>query len=184
MRRLLWLLLPGMGLCSAPLLSQTAAVSEGDRVWQALKRLEGAWKGTSGGGEPGEVSTSGMNFRYELRDHVLTRWSFTTFRATATHPLRQHADLTVIYPGEAGAPPRAVYFDDEGHSIEYLVSASADGQRIECLSALRPDRPRFRFTYVFTGPDELKIRFEIAPPGQPEKYTTHVEGSARRVAKK
>ena len=91
MRNFMPLFFLGIGLCSVPLLSQTEAVSEGDRVCQALKRLEGAWKGTSGGGEPGEVSTSGMNFRYELRDHVLTRWSFTTFRATATHPLRQHA---------------------------------------------------------------------------------------------
>ena len=178
------LLFLGMILSSAPLCCQTAAVSEGDRAWQALRPLEGDWTGTGGGGEPGEVSASGMSFGYELHEHVLVRKGFTAFRATASRAAFQHADLTLIYPGDAGAPPRAIYFDDEGHSIEYTVSTSADGQRIECLSAPLPDRPRFRFTYIFTGPDELKIRFDIAPPGQPEKFKTHVEGSARRAAKK
>ena len=178
------LLFLGIILPGAPLSCQTAAVSEGDRVWQALRPLAGDWTGTGGGGEPGEVSASGMSFGYELRERVLVRKGFTAFRATASRGAFQHDDLTLIYPGDAGAAPRAIYFDDEGHSIEYTISVSDDGQRIECLSALRPDRPRFRFTYVFTGPDELKIRFEIAPPGQPEKYTTHVEGSARRAAKK
>ena len=184
MRRLLWLLVAGMILSSAPLSCQTAAASEGDRAWQALRPLAGEWTGTGGGGEPGEVSSSGMSFSYELHGRVLMRKGFTAFLATASRAAFQHDDLTLIYPGDAGSAPRAIYFDDEGHSIEYTISVSDDGQRIECLSALRPDRPRFRFTYVFTGPDELKIRFEIAPPGQPEKYTTHVEGSARRVAKK
>lgn len=165
-------------------MSQTAAVSEGDRVWQALRPLAGDWTGTGGGGEPGEVSASGISFNYELHERVLVRRSYTAFRATARRAAFQHDDLTVIYPGDAGAPPRAIYFDDEGHSIEYTVSVSADGQRIECLSALLPDRPRFRLAYVFTGPDELKISFDIAPPGQPEKFKTHVEGSARRAAKK
>jgi hypothetical protein len=184
MRDFMSLLLAGMILCGAPLLCQTAAVSEGDRAWQSLRPLAGDWTGTGGGGEPGEVSASGMSFRYELQERVLVRKSFTAFRATASRAAFQHDDLTVIYRGDAGAPPRAIYFDDEGHSIEYTISVSSDGQRIECLSAARPDQPRFRFTYVFTGPDALKIRFEIAPPGQPERFTTHVEGSARRVAKK
>ena len=184
MRNLMALLFLGIGLSSAPLLSQTAAVSEGDRVWQALRPLAGDWTGTGGGGEPGEVSSSGMSFSYELHERVLVRKGFTAFRATASRAAFEHDDLTVIYPGDGAAPPRAIYFDDEGHSIEYTISVSSDGQRIECLSALRPDRPRFRFTYIFTGPDELKIRFEIAPPGQPEKYTTHVEGTSRRVPKK
>jgi len=39
MRRLLWLLVAGMILSSAPLSCQTAAASEGDRVWQALRPL-------------------------------------------------------------------------------------------------------------------------------------------------
>jgi hypothetical protein len=168
----------------APLFGQSAAAGEGDRVWQALRPLAGDWTGTGGGGEPGEVSASGLSFTYELHERVLVRKSFTAFRATASRAAFEHDDFTVIYPGEGGAPPRALYLDDEGHSIEYTLSVSGDGKKIECLSALRPDRPRFRLTYVFTAPDELKMRFEIAPPGQPEKFVTHVEGTARRALKK
>lgn len=160
------------------------AGSEGERAWQALRRLAGDWTGTGGGGEPGEVSASGISFAYELHERVLVRKSFTAFRATASRPAFQHDDLTVIYPGMRGAAPRAIYFDDEGHSIEYNVTASVDGQRIECLSTEVSGMPRFRLTYEFTDPDDLKIRFAIAPPGQPEKFTTHVEGSLRRAAKK
>jgi len=163
-----------------PLLGQNPA-GESARTWQALRRLEGEWKGTGGGGEPGEVSASGATFRYELKEHVLVRRSFTAFKANAGRPAFQHDDLTVLYPGMGGAAPRAVYFDDEGHSIEYNVTATADGQKIECLSAVA-GMPRFRLTYEFTGPDDVKIRFAIAPPGT-EKYTTHVEGTLHRAGK-
>ncbi len=166
---------------AGPVLCQNASTSEGQRTWQALRRLEGEWKGTGGGGEPGEVSASGATFRYELKEHVLVRRSFTAFKANAGRPAFQHDDLTVIYLGVGGAAPRAVYFDDEGHSIEYNLTATADGQKIECLSAAA-GMPRFRLTYEFTGADDVKIRFAIEPPGT-DKYTTHVEGTLHRAGK-
>ena len=182
MRRLLALLALGVVAMSGLLLCQSAPANEGERAWQALRPLAGEWAGTGGGGEPGEVSASGISFKYDLKGHVLVRKSFTAFRATASRPAFQHDDLTVIYPGDGG-PPRAIYFDDEGHRIEYAVTASADGKKIECLSAAAPGGPLFRLTYEFTSPDELKIRFDIAPPGQTDKFKTHVEGTLRRAGK-
>ncbi|MGD0580831.1 MAG: hypothetical protein ABSC08_18120 [Bryobacteraceae bacterium] len=181
MRRRLLQVLFGAVVVSATAWCQSAA-SEGERTWQALRRLEGEWKGTGGGGQPGEVSASGATFRYELKEHVLVRRSFTAFKARPERAAFQHDDLTVIYPGMGSAAPRAVYFDDEGHSIEYNVTATAGGQRIECLSPVAAGMPRFRLTYEFTGADAMKIRFDIAPPGT-EKFTTHVEGTLHRIGK-
>ena len=180
MRQVLARVFFGAIASAAPFYCQNAP-SEGERTWQALRRLEGEWQGSGGGGEPGEVSASGATFRYELKEHVLVRRSFTAFKAKAGRPAFQHDDLTVIYPGMGGAAPRAVYFDDEGHSIDYAVTASADGKRIECSSAAG-GMPKFRLTYEFTTPDDLKIQFAIAPPGT-EKFTTHVEGTLHRTAK-
>jgi hypothetical protein len=120
----------------------------------------------------------------ELQGHALMRRSFAEFPATKDRPAFRHDDLTIIYQGESGTAPRATYYDSEGHVIEYAVSVSSDGSRIEWLSAIRPDEPRFRFTYSFTSPTAINVRFEIAPPGQPDKFTTHVEGSVHKVEMK
>jgi len=41
--------------------------------------------------------------------------------------------------------------------------------------------PRYRLTYRFTESNEVRIRFAIAPPGQPEAFRQYLEGTAQRV---
>jgi hypothetical protein len=174
-------------LCSslfvlAALFSPAAPAAEPAPAWKALQALVGEWKSTSGGGEPGQATAGGFTFTRDLQDKVIVRKSFTAFAATKERPAFRHDDLTVITAGETGAAPRAIYFDSEGHTIEYAVTASADGRQIVCLSAVQAGAPRFRFTYTFTAPDTLKVSFGIAPPGEPDKFGMHVEGMAQRVA--
>jgi hypothetical protein len=148
-----------------------------------MQALVGEWVG-EGGGRPGQASAGGFTFEPDLQGAVLVRRNFAEYPASKEHPSFRHDDLTVVRRGTTGNPPRATYFDNEGHVIEYMVSASPDGSRIEWVGAPQADQPRFRFTYILTAPDALKLRFEMAPPGQPEKFSLYIEASARRVSKK
>lgn len=148
-----------------------------------MQSLIGQWDGDLSG-QPGQASGGSFVIASDLQGHALVRRSFAEFPATKDHPASRHDDLTIVYQGAPGVAPRATYYDSEGHVIEYAVSASPDGSRIEWLSAVRPGEPRFRFTYTFTTPTTMKVRFEIAPPGQPGNFTTHVEGAVHKAAAK
>ena len=148
-----------------------------------MQVLVGEWMG-EGGGQPGQVSAGGFSFAPDLQGAVLVRKNSAEYPASKDRPAFRHDDLTIVSRGTAGNPPRATYFDNEGHVIDYSVSATADGSRIEWVGAPQAGQPRFRFTYIFTSTDTLKLRFEIAPPGQPEKFSLYIEASAHRVLKK
>jgi hypothetical protein len=40
--------------------------------------------------------------------------------------------------------------------------------------------PVFRITYIKINIDEIKIRFEIAPPDKPGNFKVYAEGTAHR----
>ncbi len=161
---------------------QNSQKGTADSTWKAAQSLVGEWVG-EGGGEPGQSTRGGFSFESDLQGAVLVRKSFAEYPASQNHPASRHDDLTVVYRN-AGATPRATYFDNEGHVIDYALSASPDGSRIEFLSAPRTGEPRFRLTYVVTSPEALKLLFEIAPPGHPESFSPYLESTARRIAKK
>lgn len=165
-----------------PVLAQSVDSSASD-PWKAMQSLVGQWDGALGG-EAGQASNGSFNIAPDLQGHALVRRSFAEFPATKDRPAIRHDDLTIVYQGAQGTAPRATYYDSEGHVIEYTVLVSSGGRNIEWLGAIRPDEPRFRFTYVFTSPTTMNVRFEIAPPGQPAKFVTHVEGSVHRAETK
>jgi hypothetical protein len=86
----------------------------------------------------------------------------------------------VVYRDSESGPPTALYFDSEGHVIHYSVTASSDQKRIEFVSEALPASPRYRLTYVITGSDTLTLKFEIAPPGKPDSFSTYIEAKAKR----
>jgi hypothetical protein len=163
--------------------SLTAAAQTAPRAsaaWRALQALQGTWNSEPGPTPAGPVTGGGFTITAELQGQVLVRRSFTEFAASAARPAFRHDDLTVYSAGEA---PRAIYFDSEGHTIEYAsITVSADGKQIVCVSAVKPNEPRFRFTYTFTSPDSMKVGFDIAMPGAPEQFGNHVGGVVHRVA--
>jgi hypothetical protein len=91
-----------------------------------------------------------------------------------------HDDLMVIYREAAGKPARAIYFDNEGHVIQYTLSFSADDRTLTFVSEAAPAAPRFRLKYAKGAGETVRIKFEIAPPGKPDAFKTYLEGSARR----
>ena len=142
-----------------------------------LQFLLGSWI-AEGGGAPGQA-TGGFSFTADLHGVVLVRKSYAEYPATKDKPAYRHDDLMVIYK-DAATNLRAIFFDNEGHTINYSVRSADDGNSIEFLSDLQSSSPRFRLTYQKVSTDALKLKFEIAPPGKPESFQTYIEATARR----
>jgi len=169
------LLAPFAGLL---LLSNTSRAQESAKAWASFEYLLGDWVG-EGGGQPGQ-GTGGFTFLADLQNHILVRKNHAAYPATKDRPASTHDDLMVVYRDSDNTPPRAVYFDSEGHVIHYSVTASADHKTIEFVSEALPSSPRYRLTYFVTGGGALTLKFEIAPPGKPDSFSTYIEAKAKR----
>jgi len=150
-------------------------------AWAPYRFLVGNWT-AEGHGEPGK-GEGAFSFQLELRDKVLVRRNHLDFAATPQRPAFTHEDLLVVYRDSGAAPTRAIYFDSEGFVIHYTAAFSQDGKVLTFLSNADPQAPRQRLTYVQNEDGTLKVKFELAPPGKPEAFVTHVEGIAHRDTK-
>jgi hypothetical protein len=170
-----------LGLISAFLLAVTPLAAQPLKVedpWAPLSLVLGEWV-AEGEGKPGE-GTGGFSFHPDLGQNILVRNSRADYPATKDRPAFSHADLMIVYREPAGNRLRAIYFDNEGHVINYAVEPSKDGSTVQFLSDVLPSSPRYRLTYRKTGPDTVTLKFEIAPPGKPEAFSTYIEARARR----
>jgi hypothetical protein len=151
-----------------------------DAKWRFLV---GEWSGEAGG-EPGSGRMS-CSFRFDLHEHVLVRRSQTAFAASGGTPAGVHDDLMVIYPAAEDDQPRAVYFDSQGHTIDYASLVwSADGDDLTFVSKASPASPRFRLAYKKIDAQTISTSFEIAPPGGSVAFKQHVWGRLRRIERK
>ena len=57
----------------------------------------------------------------------------------------------VVYPVGQGQPPRAIYFDSEGHVIQYRVQPAEKPQSLTFVSEPAASTPRFHLTYTEQG---------------------------------
>ena len=166
-------------LCAAFFMAQPAQMKGSNPAdWEGWKFLLGQWVG-EGSGQPGQGS-GGFTFVLDLQGKVLVRKNHADYPATKDRPAFTHGDLMVIYHEAEGSPARAIYFDNEGHVIHYDVSFSEDGSTWVFLSDPTPSAPRYRLTYTKEKTGMLGIKFEIAPPGKPEAFSTYIEARARR----
>ncbi len=155
-----------------------AAASPDDDAWKPYRFLVGEWSG-DGGGEPGKGSGR-FSFAFDLQEKVLVRRNRAEYPPAQGRPAFSHEDLMVIYRADRGGPTKAIYFDSEGHVINYAVTFSDDRRTLTFLSDDVPAAPRFRLSYTKGEDDSMRIQFEIAPPGKPGGFKTHLEGNARR----
>jgi hypothetical protein len=147
--------------------------------WAACRFLVGDWVG-EGTGQPGS-STGSFSFRPDLGGKVMVRRNHTEITLGPALPPGVHDDLLVVYPAAKELPLRAIYFDNEGHIIEYEVQSSEDHKTLTFLSKPDSHSPRFRLVYTRKSADQITVSFAIAPPGQAENFGTHVEGTARLI---
>jgi len=149
-----------------------AAPPPDDDAWKPYRFLAGEWTG-EGAGEPGKGS-GGFSFAWDLQEKVLVRRNRSEYPAAQGRPAASHEDLMVIYRADGRGPTKAIYFDSEGHVINYAVTFSDDQRTLTFLSDALPATPRFRLSYTKFGDDSMKIKFEIAPPGKPDSFKTYL----------
>jgi hypothetical protein len=163
MRSLLVALLLVLGFAPAAVAAEPA--------WAGLKWLEGDWTAEGGGG-PGQAR-GGFSFHPEAGGQVLVRRNFADYPAQGGKPAQRHDDLMVIYAD--GASAKATYWDSEGQTIRYAVSAPAPGEAV--FVSEDSAGPRFRLSYHATAKG-LEGRFEIAPPNAREAFKTYLTWTA------
>jgi hypothetical protein len=145
--------------------------------WDTWRFLLGEWT-AEGGGDP-EQGTGTFSFKLDLQGKVPVRRNRADFPATKDRPAYSHEDPMVIYQ-EEGHRTRAIYFDNEGHVIHYNASFSDDRNNLTFVSDPVATTPRFRLTYTRGRNATLTVKFESAPSGKPDSFSTYLEGVARR----
>ncbi len=145
-----------------------------DDPWAPFQFLIGEWVGEGKQGQGSHFSLTP-----DLQGKILVRRNHAELPADRFRP-GPHEDLMVIYKSEDGKSAKAIYFDNEGHLINYAVTFSPDKQTLTFISPAAPSAPRFRLTYQKEAEDRVGIKFEIAPPEKPEEFKTYLEGKARK----
>lgn len=146
--------------------------------WGPLNFLLGDWVG-EGSGQPGQGS-GGSSFSLDLQKRVMVRKNWAQYPATKDRPAFLHEDLMITYRDSEKEPFKAIYFDNEGHVVHYVIQVSAGENSIQFLSEASPGSPGYRLTYFKTGPNRMNVKFEIAPPGKPDSFSTYITAEIRR----
>jgi hypothetical protein len=170
----LWL---AFTLLAAPTLSQEPP-SKPD--WTPWRFLLGEWIGEGDANDPRQ-GAGRFTFSFDLQERILVRKNHVEFPPAVNRPASVHDDLLVIF-GQAGSATRAHYYDNEGHVILYDATARRDSAAT-FLSDPAPSAPRFRLSYTAAGRDTLIIAFEIAPPGQSDRFVPYLKGRAHRMVR-
>ena len=143
-------------------------------TWDKCKWLIGDWVG-EGSGKPGE-GKGWFSLKEDLSGKVLVRKNHSEYPAANGKPETIHDDLMIIYTDNNGDPSKAVYFDNEGHNINYSISYT--GTTIIFMSDKIPNAPVFRLTYTAINTDTVGIKFEMSQDG--EKFMTYTDGKCSR----
>jgi hypothetical protein len=170
--RLIYYLLPLFLV--VPLCAQN--IPSATNQWSALSFLEGTWdaKATGNGGV---AAIGSYTFRLELRDHILARHGdLSQCKGPSTFDC-DHGDLLYIYRDAPTQPLKAIYFDNEGHVIHYVVSAPSPTSAVFLSDSSQPG-PQFRLAYELKG-QVMYGTFQIRMPGQRE-WKSYLEWSGGR----
>lgn len=151
-----------------------ACFGQPNASWDKWTWLMGEWKG-EGNGQPGQGGGT-FSFVYDLGKNVIVRKSHSEYAAKDNKPETIHDDLMIVYPGN-GEQPKAIYFDNEGHVINYLISY-ADSSII-LTSEIVANAPLFRLTYTLLGSNTTDIKFELSRDGK--SFMTYIEGKSKKI---
>jgi hypothetical protein len=144
--------------------------------WASFRFLVGDWVG-EGEGKPGQGKGE-FSLVEELQGKVLVRRNRAELPAGSGRPAGVHEDLLIVYPEAGDKTQKAIYFDSEGHVINYAVNAAEEGALI-FVSDAKASGPRYRLSYRKQEAGKVTVKFEIAPPGKPDAFRTYLEGTVR-----
>ena len=142
------------------------------KVGPRWKQLIGEWRADNAAGGGSGV----CGFHFDLSECVIVR----TNHAQLSQSAAVHDDLMVISPDRAPEKGKAIYFDNEGHVIDYTAEWTADGNTLTFVS--KPGAgPRFRLIYKRESPETMNVSFEMAMPGQGDAFKPYTSGKIRRT---
>ena len=147
--------------------------------WDQLQFLIGSWSSPLSG-EPGEGVKGASTFSYQLDQKIVVRNSRAEFApAPGEKEGLVHEDLLIIFqqPGESGM--RAIYFDNEGHIIQYKLSFPTGLAAVMFDSEATATSPRARLVYEAAPDGMLRTEFLVAVPGG--ELISHVKGMLERA---
>jgi hypothetical protein len=152
----------------------SASYSQQSNIWSKWSWLIGEWVG-EGSGQPGQGGGT-FSFRPDLDKKILVRKSHSEYPAAENKPKVIHDDLMIIYPDQYGNVTKAIYFDNEGHTINYTITCS--DKSIIMTSDKISNVPVFRLTYDLLENDIVNTKFEMSQDGI--KFIVYIEGKSRR----
>lgn len=144
-------------------------------TWKDWSWLIGEWRG-EGGGQPGQGGGT-FSFKTDLDGKILVRKSHSEYPASGNRPATIHDDLMIVSLDYSGNPTKAIYFDNEGHTINYRISYAPN--TIVLTSEKMANVPVFRLTYTLLDTQMVNTKFEMSQDG--EKFMTYVEGKSKKV---
>ena len=155
----------------------SASLSFGQKKsnWENFNWLIGEWIG-EGSGQPGKGSGT-FSFSYDLDSNIIVRKSHSEYPATESKSAFIHDDLMVVYSDSDSNPVNAIYFDNEGHIINYQITYSNNS--LVFTSSKIPNVPIFRLTYSLIESDVINTKFEMSRDG--ETFMTYIEGKSKKL---
>ena len=147
--------------------------------WEPLQFLLGSWSSPLSG-QPGQGVSGATTFSFDLDGRIMVRRSRAEFAPGPGEAQGLvHEDLLVIYqlPGEP--PFRAIYFDNEGHTIHYSLRFPEKQPGVVFESESGLPGPRARLVYELSEEDTLATEFFVAAPGG--ELLSHVKGTVKKV---
>lgn len=148
--------------------------------WAPFEFLIGSWSALASG-QPGEAISGSTTFSFGLDKKVLIRNNRAEYAAKPGEKAGLvHEDLLIVYrqPGESQF--RAVYFDNEGHIINYTIAFPGKQVAVVFETENNQKSPRFRLIYEAGEDGVLSVDFLVAPPGGELKF--YVKGILKRRA--
>ena len=153
----------------------TTAAAQQNTAWDNWAWLMGEWKG-EGSGTPGKGGGT-FSFAPDLDKKILMKKGHSEYPADEGKPKTVHDDMLIVYPDYTGKPVKAIYFDNEGHTINYSITYS--DKTIILISDKLPHVPVFRLTYILVDKETVNTKFEMSLDG--EKFTTYIEGDSKKL---
>ncbi len=152
----------------------TSCYGQQKSAWDKWNWLVGEWTG-EGTGAPGTGGGT-FSFKQDLDENILVRKSHSEYPAADNKPKVIHDDLMIVYLDFAGNPSKAIYFDNEGHTINYGITY--EDKSIILTSAKIPNVPTFRLAYTLLDSETVNTKFEMSRDGQ--KFIPYIEGNSKK----
>lgn len=167
-------------LISAVLLLTISQIAFGQKPVESLdkwKYLIGEWVGEDIG-EPGQNKGS-FTFQTDLDGKIIIRKNHSFSPATKDSPSSVHNDILIIYSDNSGIDQKAIYFDNEGHVINYQVIFK--GNTLVLTSNATANNPRFRLSYIPIDNNTVNVTFEMSSSQNPEEFKMYLSGKVRKI---